>query len=302
MLTPGEVMRLACENGLADQAEELVAWVRPGWRLLPDGIDGPGASKVGGDPDLADGEAWPVNPRGVPMAFVAQINCTELSPLDPPWKLSTPWRHDGQLIRIFADLLDNPVSPCAAVGLRADPSGPLTRTAAPPIPEPFPSGGEWDGYQPRDYLYRLPETIVRLRPFLTAPEIDEWSPRFEDWGEQRVARYEEWAAAVRVVGANESPFPYGIQHVLGEPISIQDHVRHVGPLVHHADSPWDRSRWVAPDPALTHIDAWEVLLGLHMADQFGLQIHDGGALHVLVPADDLAVGTLDRLICANDSG
>lgn len=37
-----------------------------------------GASKVGGVPDLPPGEAWPLD-KGVPMQFLAQLNCREIA-------------------------------------------------------------------------------------------------------------------------------------------------------------------------------------------------------------------------------
>lgn len=41
----------------------------------------PGTTKLGGRPDLAAGVAWP-SLRGTPQAFVAQLNLSELAPLD----------------------------------------------------------------------------------------------------------------------------------------------------------------------------------------------------------------------------
>jgi len=36
-------------------------------------------SKVGGTPYLPKGEAWPVDAKGVPMVFLAQVNCAQLA-------------------------------------------------------------------------------------------------------------------------------------------------------------------------------------------------------------------------------
>jgi hypothetical protein len=305
MLSRADVAEIAREEGLDAFADELSACARPGWWLLPGGEDRPGASKVGGDPDFGEGEWWPLNRRGIPMAFVAQIDAARLPSFDPPWELATPWKHDGRLFRFFADLLDNPVEPGPAVALVTDPASPLTRTPAPPVPEPFPPGGEWDDYEPRDALYCLPETVVRLHPFLTAPETHPTlHPEFHNYGRDPDARrYEQWAGRLRVDGATDrQPYPWEVQHLLGEPSSIQDDVRSTGVMFNGPDGFWAAVAGYPPDPALTSEDAWAVVLGLHMDQDFGLDIHDDGAIHILAPVTELAAGRLDRLVCSIDSG
>jgi hypothetical protein len=113
-MTRREVLQPVEAEGLGAYAEDLVARVRPGWRLdLDPGESGsrPGTSKIGGAPDLADGELWPRNARGIPMTFLAQIDGSSLPQLNPAWPDPHPWAHGGELIRVFADLLDNPVEP-----------------------------------------------------------------------------------------------------------------------------------------------------------------------------------------------
>jgi hypothetical protein len=248
---------------------------------------------------------WPLNSRGVPMAFVAQIDASVLPAFDPPWELATSWRHDGALFRFFADLLDNPIEPGPAVALVADPDAPLTRTPAPPVPDPFPPGGRWDDYEPRDDLYLLPETIVRLHPFLTAPETHPTLyPGLDIYDDNPDAdRYLEWAGRLRVDGATDGPpYPDQVQHVLGEPSSVQDDVRVTGAIFNDPEGSCAAVAGYSPDPVLASEDAWAVLLGLHMDHTFGLHIHDGGAIHILAPVTELAAGQLDRLVCSIDSG
>ena len=55
-LSSADVAQIAREEGLEAFAEELSAYARPGWHLLAGGADRPAASKVGGDPDLGEGE------------------------------------------------------------------------------------------------------------------------------------------------------------------------------------------------------------------------------------------------------
>src|SRR5690242_16549976 len=105
MMSSAEVVELARTEGLGDLAEDLAGWVRPGWRLVPSGRPAaPGVSKVGGSPDLAAGETWPMSPRGIPLGFVAQIDCDALPPIAPEWQHRLrPWRHSGRLVRLFID-------------------------------------------------------------------------------------------------------------------------------------------------------------------------------------------------------
>ena len=152
-------------------------------------------------------------------------------------------------------------------------------------------------------MYRLPGTVVRVHSFLTAPETHPTlrASRFDD--DPDADRYDEWAARVRLDGkADCPPFPYELQHLLGEPISIQDDVRHTGVMFNRPDGYWAAVAGRPPDPDLTTQDAWAVLLGLHSDDAFGLQIHDGGAIQILAPVADLAAGRLDRVLCSIDCG
>jgi Domain of unknown function (DUF1963) len=84
MLDRDDVRELTAEEGLGDASEAILAAVRAGYRL--EALDAastsaPGADRIGGDPDLAAGEQWPVSREGWPMVFLAQINCSVLAPL-----------------------------------------------------------------------------------------------------------------------------------------------------------------------------------------------------------------------------
>ena len=229
MLSSADVAQIAREEGLEAFAEELSAYARPGWHLLAGGADRPAASKVGGDPDLGEGERWPLNRRGVPMAFVAQIDTSGLPAFDPPWKLAAPWKHNGQLVRFFADLLDNPIASGPALALTTDPAGALTRTPAPPVPDHYPLGGRCDHHEPRDDLYRLPETVVRVHPFLTAPETPRpCAPRGSTTTPTPTATTNGRRGYASTARRTARRSPYELQHLLGEPISIEDDVRHTG--------------------------------------------------------------------------
>jgi hypothetical protein len=316
-MTRTEVLQLVEAEGLGAYAEDLVARVRPGWRLdldLDESGSRPAASKIGGHPDLGDGEVWPRNARGIPMTFLAQIDSSSLPQLDPAWPDPHPWAHGGELIRVFADLLDNPTELGPAIVLAYRPSGLLTRTEAPPIPDPWPRGGPWDVCEAEDRFHVLPEAAVRPHPFLSAPETHPIL-KPQQWDYSPLAdRYESFAARLRVDGGDTHPgmkllelddpprlppTAYEVHHLLGEACSIQDDVRGYGVML--AEEPaWGAD--FARDPALADEDAWRVLLALHFDERIDLHIHDSGAFHVLAPVTDLAAGRYDRTICAVDSG
>lgn len=301
MLTPQDVVRIAHEEGLADHADALVTAVRAGWRLEP-AAGAPGRSRVGGAPDLAAGEGWPHNPRGIPMVCLAQIDCSALPAIDPPWGDGPQWAHDGRLVRLFADLMDSPYEPCRALALVCDPDDALSRASVPPIPDPWPAGGPWDDLEADERPRALPETAVALVPFLTAAEVHPaLRPELHDPGEP-AERYDQWASRLRIDGRplGEVDMAWAVSHLLGEASSVQDDVRATGAML--AEDEWGEETGLGADPALASEDAWRVLLGLHMGDTLGLDILDDGAYHVLAPVDDLVAGRLDRLVCAVDSG
>jgi hypothetical protein len=305
MVSRARVIELAEAAGLADHAGDLLPSVRPGWRLdleLDASPDRPAASKIGGDPDLTPGEGWPLNRRGIPMTFVAQIDASRLPPLDGQWPVPAPWRHGGQLVRMFADLLDNPIEPGPCVVLQCAPDAPLTRTRPPAPPNPLPPGGAWDGAPLSDRFQRLPEAAVRPTPFLSAPELHPvLKPEMWDFSEP-ADRSERWATSLRTADEGAPPRdPYEVHHLLGEACSIQDDVREAGAMV-AADPSWGALPPEAGDPTLTTEDAWRVLLAIHFDERIRLNIHDGGAFHLIAPIADLAQGRYDRVVCDPSSG
>ncbi|MFL5893488.1 MAG: DUF1963 domain-containing protein [Thermoleophilaceae bacterium] len=308
-MSAADVVGLARAEGLADVAEDLAGCVRPGWRIVPSGERAPsGVSKVGGSPDLADGESWPLSARGIPMGFVAQIDCRAIPPLPVEWEEQVrAWRHGSQLVRLFINVLDNwELGPACA--LACDPRLPLTRTTAPPIPDPWPAGGSWDSLhrQDRSRLYVLPETAVGFEPFLTAPETHPVLRRDLQQFDEGAERYLQWLYRLRIDGApNDAKSfikPWEVHHLLGEPISVQDDIRSLGAMLHQRADEWAAERAVPADPALGDEAAWQVLLGLHMDDRLRLEIFDGGAIQILAPVADLADGRLDRLVYGISSG
>jgi hypothetical protein len=94
--TREEVIALIEQHRLDEHRDAILAAVRPGYRLQPN-ADGP--HRIGGPPDLAPGERWPIDADGVSFTFVAQFDCSQLPPLTGEFPAPT-WPHDGQLIRL----------------------------------------------------------------------------------------------------------------------------------------------------------------------------------------------------------
>lgn len=310
MLRPDEVTALAHDEGLGALADELVGWVRAGWRMVPSGEPAETAtSRIGGSPDLAPDETWPLGIHGNPLAFAAQIDCRSLPEIDEPWRdRLRPWAHGDQLLRLFTDVLYADVVGPARASL-CDPEARLRRVAAPAVPDPWTFGGETAhlDVEDRAQLYVLDETPVRFEPFLTAPE---WHPVARPITSGKVApigwAYDQWRYRLQADGARHNEVPTDqylwVQHVLGEATSIQEDARGFGTMVHARDPGWRYERGGRDaDSELADEEAWQILLGLHASDALGLSIHDGGALHILAPVTDLAAGRLDRLVYGVES-
>lgn len=81
---------LLANAGLAYIADQLKGLALPSIRLIrhaiQDNLLPPGASKLGGVPDLPPDAQWPIW-RGMPLAFVAQINLAEILVLHEPGSL-----------------------------------------------------------------------------------------------------------------------------------------------------------------------------------------------------------------------
>jgi Domain of unknown function (DUF1963) len=308
VLTQDDVRRIACEERLTEFAESLVGVVRPGWRLdlREEGVVPPSRSKIGGEPDLAPDESWPINYRGIPMTFLAQVNCDELPEMPRVWRASVLRPPPGLLLRVFADLLDNPFEPGAACVLATSPTRALVPTAAPGIPAPWPVGGQCDDLNASERVGELPQAFVRPTSFLTAPErhpiLSPEGPRFDPMAN----RYYAWANRLRLDGRDYNAesytgrMPWEVHHLLGEASSVQSDVRFDGAeLFKYAKIA--AFLGYEPDAQLADPDAWQSLLSLHNDNSFGLEILDGGSYTVLVPTVDLRVGRFHRTVCSIQS-
>ena len=295
VLTVDEVTELARAEGLGEDADTLLAAVRPGWRLEAAGGQA-SVVRLGGEPELSRDESWPVNRRGVPMTFLAQIEAGALPAIDPAWADRATVLTSGTM-RVFADLLDSPHESGPAVVLFSPTSADLRRTPHPLLTAEAPPWGPWDDLTNDERFWRFDEHQLAAVPFLTAPEyLSGLRENIDDFSE-RADRYTQFAYRLRIDGAPVGDYtPWGVHHVLGEPSSVGDDTRFTGMGI-YGDAEDAAAEGVEHDPSLDDVNAWSVLLALHDDDALGLNIHDAGALHVLMPATDLAAERFHRAVC-----
>jgi hypothetical protein len=267
------------------------------WQLQPDAAET--RSRIGGAPDLADGELWPINARGIPLTFLAQIDTSTLEPHVAPWRPSTPWRHHDQLIRVFADLIDSPVAPCLTIALACSPAQQLRTVSRPATPEPWPSGGPYDAGTEQERYWDLPATAVRLVARLSAPETHPLlRPDPFDMTSATASAYERWLERLRRDG-NE------LVETIPPPPPLHSLLEHASPdVIEDLD---DVGAYIASEgnphrpPGIVPVRAWTPFLSLYDDDDLGMQIADAGAFLVLAPADDLAEGVYDRMLCVPET-
>ena len=82
-LAPDEILsELVAFHGLQGLQSEIETLARPAYLLRTSRSDGselaPGSTRIGGEPDLPEGVAWPRFRDGKPLAFLAQINLSDL--------------------------------------------------------------------------------------------------------------------------------------------------------------------------------------------------------------------------------
>ena len=244
--------------------------------------------------DLTESESWPLNGRGIPLTFMAQIDTSELEPLAAPWTVSASWQPNGQLVRVFADLIDSPVAPCLATALTCAPGPELARTNRPPAPSPWPVGGPYDEGEERERYWSLPETAVRLVARLSAPEIHPLlRPDPSDTTSTAVA-YERWLQRLRRDGKElletippQPPLQSLLEHASPDVIKDLDEV---GTFVASQGGPY-------LPPGVADLREWKPFLSLYDDDCLEMQIADAGAFIVLASADDLADGVYERMLC-----
>ena len=268
----------------------------------------PGASKLGGVPDLPAGFDWPVNTnpdgRGRPLDFLLQVDCAAARPAAEAAGVAGVLPDDGLLTFLY-DLDDQPwgCDPGALGGFRViyTPAGtPLTPTPAPPAP----AEAELDP--------ALPPCRVAFRPAVTFPHhgsaaryrLDE---RLEATGTVTDADEDGlWEVSARLERPAGDTSDLGAHRLLGHPWNVQGDMQRQAAFVTGGVSVEDEDDLPAARRAALEADADDWLLLLQLASDWGDETGGGGVdldlmwgdlgkLYWWVRRDDLAARRFDRV-------
>jgi hypothetical protein len=269
MPSPAEIGGLIDQHALSERREAILDALQAGYALMP----GDGPVRIGGLPDLAEGEVWPHDDRGVPFTFIAQIETWRLPAVIGDFP-AAQWGHSGELVRVFAALDARLAVPGPAVALGCPRDAPVGPMPLPPRPDPMPA----DAWEPADERNR--QLVARssiARPLLSAPIA--WEVLGEsDLGE----RYEE----LRVELA-----PPDVEWTTPRLLGFVE--------TEQGEDPRSAGDWVhRDDPALAGSAPWQLLIDVPGSFEFG----DGGSLAIVIPVADLASGRYDRLVAVPSMG
>jgi uncharacterized protein DUF1963 len=245
-------------------AREVVAALRPAARLKATPCPDPaalGASRFGGLPDLPTDLEWPVGTAGAPLAFLAQIRCSDLSGIAGAQNL---------------------VPSCGTLYFFHDTAGQWTQSGG--------QGGRVEyGRDEGSLLIRAEPAVQRADVFRTcALQITrEWtlpaSRFFEDDGEAR--------AYDRLLGELYGGGP--VHRIGGWPVENQDHPAEDCVVERRLE----RARLGVRSLPGTAAGDWELLLQLDTDEEGpGWVWGDLGHVFFMGTREELAAGRLDRVM------
>lgn len=256
-----DLIRLCRTMGLERKIDEILAAAMPTFRPIED-PDGP--HQLGGEPELAANETWPVNDNGRPLTFIAQINASRLPAHPGESSAMAAFRSRAVLLRLFADLYDN-WDGYLSVSVLASHSEASRQVVPRPV---FPSIGD-------DFEDMRISAFRKLRCDVASTWT--FDPQHDSVFVEGISELREALFDVQLDGAWFTP-----TQLFGAPDIIQDDPRYFG-----------------ASEDLPNLDDWSLLLQL---DDTFADYGDGGAFFVLIPTDDLVEGRWDRLVCGSDSG
>lgn len=257
--------RALAQAGLKDAASRLARLARPSLRLTSTAVAdedtlAPGASKLGGQPDLPHGASWPER-QGLPLAFVAQLRLADLADFD----LALP--PDGTLLFFYdaAQEVDGS-DPAGSDGWRvlyAPADQTLQRT---PAPEALPQQ-------------------ARFRPCALAPsaeltlpqDVQLWLPQQHQLSPADQKRYEAFQSALATAQRGEVP----THRLLGYPDQIQDNVLVEAALAAQGLNDPQDARFAAVSAAA--LAEWTLLLQIDSDPQAGMRWSNAGMLYYTIP-------------------
>lgn len=214
----------------------------------------PGVSRLGGDPDLPDGMAWP-ELRGRPCAFLAQIDLSALRS-----HAALDWLPGAGQLFAFVDLDGHGFADQVQVLFHDGPSGELR---PPPARTP-----------------RFPERRVAFEAYTSLPSLD-WLG--VDLAESDLSEGE----LDELAELPGKPFGDEIQHRIGGyPSEIQDEQMAVAcELIRRGLPPAHEGTQITP-AILRASKAWRLLLQIDSDPALKMDWADGGRLYVFVREQD----------------
>lgn len=264
------------KNGLATRVAAIDRLTRNSVRLLTTRVDesalAPGASKIGGRPDLPAGVKWP-ELNGQPQSFLAQIHLADLQKLDSDDLLP----HQGTLW-FFYDARQQTFGeqPEDRAGWRIlfdeDSTTSLQRVSA---PTGLPAASL---FQPCALTLKS-ELTLALQPELELPDFD--------WSDAEQQAYEQ------VLEALQTPEQKAIPHhrLLGYPDTIQDDMRIQCQLVSNGITDND-------DPRASTLQAgasdWLLLLQIDSDASAKMRWANNGMVYYWIRKADLQARRFDR--------
>jgi uncharacterized protein YwqG len=259
--------------GLSRLKKDIGRLARPSIRLVTKQVDEstlqPGASKIGGVPDLPEGVAWP-DKQGQPQSFIAQIRLADVHSYDVEKVLpaaGTLWFFYDATQQTFGE---DPTDRSGWSVIFVE-KATLKRAS---LPGKLPTEGQFHACS----LSFASEYTLSQQPQLEIPAFD--------WSAEEQAKYEQLL----------STFPTATDHaaihnrLLGHPDTIQDDMRQQCQLTSHGVTDVTDPR--AAELLKGAMD-WQLLLQVDSDEHAGMRWADNGMLYYWITYTDLQTQHFD---------
>jgi len=284
---PAELKRLAADLELGDHADAIAAQARVSIRMIPStdvGLYKPGATRLGGFPDMPAGVEWPRRDDR-PMTFLAQVNLGDVRRIG----LADGLPANGLLLlfRDFDTASDGTMAADAGavrvMHLHGQPSG---FTARGPDGEPAERGG-----MPVDITAELvlPDGVTA-----SLPGIDFGPDERVVWDNLR-----DRLADLQGTSVEDESGPFrSVHRFAGHPDQRRGGMQLTAAICAAGHDVGHQSVLRHPEAQNLSADAkrWRLLFQLSVDSRFGWSWSPGtGRLYVWIREDDLQAGNFDRV-------
>jgi uncharacterized protein YwqG len=269
--------------GLTGLLDHLDALTRPAIHVTTRAVDqsavAPGASALGGQPDLPRGVAWPAK-QGAPLSFIAQIRLEETHPYDAAHLLPV-----SGLLSFFYDAQQSTygTDPADRDGFRVlYTPGSLAGQQRVPFPAALPAT---DRFTPCAVSYSSQMTLAQ-QPDLEIPSLA-WTPDLQQ-------RYD--SAVASLPGGGQQPTPQ--DQLLGFPNTLQDDMRLQCQLASHGIAMQNAATDPRTQALAPGASNWLLLLQVDSDPHAGMRWGDGGMLYYWIERDALQRASFDNVWAA----